>query len=686
MAEHDIEKIVEAGGEVFNFRDPTKESLANKVTSVRASSSATDTNYPSEKAVAKAIDGRVPIYDNGSDVPHASTLMCLKINCPQTTGYNKAQVLLFDITSFADGTINNNDAAYVGFSGFLIGGKPQGAGVKICVKICAKVSYTQLSSSNSYKTLQSDSSICGPEIVKRVENGVDKYYLSIFYESTLYTNNNILVGQFMWRKPTNIDDYSYSSGVIGISYPNQTYPANEPLWDRVYTWESNVAALTSHKLSTARKLKTNLARTADSTFDGSADQENIPVKGTLPVGNGGTGKSSVTSGNYLVGNGTSAFTEKTPKDAGSDVLKSLDTDNGDVVDGDFIVTSYHVNASTISSTTFVRRTAVKLWNYIKSKLSGSDVNIGGNAATATTAQNYDTSTGTIKSALAGKSDTGHVHNTDANEVTNSAVASELDVVTDTTEIVTTNTAGYGNSSTQDKKLYRRPIKSKLWPWIKGLLYSESDVNVSGSSASCTGNAATASAAASGSALETAINGKAASSHTHKTDAADVTSDDTNLGDATDGMQFVTTYADNTGYSSQHKELYRRPGIKIWNWIKSHIDSYTGVVHTTGNEEIAGTKTFFNTTQGIDFDLNVQSVTNRGTHKVSVGIGLSGNRGLWDYGGTGIAGEGNWIVHKDPDNVIHVGDDTAQRSKVKIGGITLDFSGTVGTTADTLYIV
>lgn len=281
----------------------------------------------------------------------------------------------------------------------------------------------------------------------------------------------------------------------------------------------------------------------------------------------------------------------------------------------------------------------------------------------------------VATALAGKSDTGHVHNTDANEVTDSESASTLDVVTDTTEIVTTNTNGY---SANDKKLYRRPIKAKLWPWIKGLLLSELDVNVSG-------NAATASAAAPRSDLETAINGKAASSHTHKTDAADVTSDDTNLGDATDGMQFVTTYADNTGYSSQHKELYRRPGIKIWNWIKSKIDSYTGVVHTTGNETITGTKTFDKTSGG-DHDLVMQNVTTNGKYKTGFSIGSTGNRGLYDFGGTGIAGEDKWIIYKDSDNVVHVGDDSSQRSKVKIGGITLDFSGTVGTAANTLYIV
>lgn len=39
------------------------------------------------------------------------------------------------------------------------------------------------------------------------------------------------------------------------------------------------------------------------------------VNGTMGVANGGTGKSSITAGNFLVGNGTSAMTEKTPAEA-----------------------------------------------------------------------------------------------------------------------------------------------------------------------------------------------------------------------------------------------------------------------------------------------------------------------------------------------------------------------------------
>lgn len=611
MAEHDIEKIVEAGGEVFNFRDPTKQPVADRVTSIRAASSATDTKYPTEKAVAKAIEGRVPIYDNGSDVPNASTLMCLKISCPQTSGYNKAQVLLFDVTSFADGTINNNDGAYVGFSGFLIGGKLQGGGTKICVKICAKVSYTQLSSSNSFKTLQSDSSICGPEIVKRVENGVDKYYLSIFYESTLYTNNNILVGQFMWRKPTGIDDYSYSSGVIGISYPNQTYPANEPLWDRVYTWQSNVAALTSDKLSTARKLKTNLARTAESTFDGSADQTNIPVTGTLPVGNGGTGRTSVTSGNYVVGAGTSAMVEKTPKEVGSNVLSSLDDKSNassyaNFVDGDFVVGSDHVDASTISASTFVRRTALNLWNYIKSKLSGSDVNIGGNAATATKAtQDAD----------------GNAINTSYKKLAGSSKFTEPQWIDDKTRS-SYNDLRIGNSS----KLLSLGISS-------------------------TGNLT----------LKELADGRTNSPAQDKS--------------------IIYTYNGGTTYNFNGNAA-----------TASALADETGFVHTTGNETVGGKKTFT--------DAEVNSESSSGTYsgffvkrtavdddnkvyRVSLEVSDNGSRGIYDYGGSGLNGEDKWILRKRSDGSIAIGEST-NINKISIGGITLDFSGSLGNAANTLY--
>jgi len=61
------------------------------------------------------------------------------------------------------------------------------------------------------------------------------------------------------------------------------------------------------KLNTPRSIQTNLASTASVNFDGTA---NITpgVSGTLPVGNGGTGATTFTSGQFLKGNGTGAVT------------------------------------------------------------------------------------------------------------------------------------------------------------------------------------------------------------------------------------------------------------------------------------------------------------------------------------------------------------------------------------------
>ena len=52
---------------------------------------------------------------------------------------------------------------------------------------------------------------------------------------------------------------------------------------------------TATKLATPRSLKTKLDSTTAITFDGSADQNAIPVTGTLPIANGGTGATSVSN-------------------------------------------------------------------------------------------------------------------------------------------------------------------------------------------------------------------------------------------------------------------------------------------------------------------------------------------------------------------------------------------------------
>ena len=61
--------------------------------------------------------------------------------------------------------------------------------------------------------------------------------------------------------------------------------------DHIHPLQTTITgnSATSTALATARKLGVNLASTTAVTFDGSADQTNIPVSGTLKIANGGTG-------------------------------------------------------------------------------------------------------------------------------------------------------------------------------------------------------------------------------------------------------------------------------------------------------------------------------------------------------------------------------------------------------------
>jgi hypothetical protein len=69
-------------------------------------------------------------------------------------------------------------------------------------------------------------------------------------------------------------------------------------------------AASATKLETARSLKVKLDSTAAITFDGTGNQDAIPVTGVLPVANGGTGVTTLTG--LVKGNGTTALTAATP--------------------------------------------------------------------------------------------------------------------------------------------------------------------------------------------------------------------------------------------------------------------------------------------------------------------------------------------------------------------------------------
>lgn len=598
MAEHDIEKIVEAGGEVFNFRDPTKQPVADRVTSW--SSTSYDTKYPSEKLVKDSLDGKLPKTTNASEIISSAYPQCFY----STSYYSSGYVLFYDVTSAFDGTFTNlsGDQDHVAFSGFVQSAKYNGYGEPQFYKVEGKVNGKYPTNYNA-----STSKTYGPVVLKRTyeEDGVTKerYYFAIKVPAN-YSHGMMFFGVFHTRGRSGTA-LSWDSGFLGtLVQSSDTEYAVHWSWTAGY----NVAA----SLFTSRKLAVSLSNTStDTSFDGSANVTNIKTTGTLGVGNGGTGKTSVTAGNYVVGAGTSAMVEKTPKEVGSNVLSSLDDKSNassyaNFVDGDFIVGSDHVDASTISASTFVRRTALNLWNYIKSKLTGSDVNVGGNAATATKAtQDAD----------------GNAINTTYKKLAESSKFTEPQWIDDKTRS-SYNDLRIGNSS----KLLSLGISSAGNLLLKELADGRPNSPAQDKSIIYTSNGGT----------QYNFNGNAAT---------------------------ASALADETGF-----------------------------VHTTGNETVGGKKTFT--------DAEVNSESSSGTYsgffvkrtavddgnkvyRVSLEVADDGSRGIYDYGGSGLNGENKWILRKLPDGSIAIGEST-NINKISIGGITLDFSGSLGNAANTLY--
>ena len=150
-------------------------------------------------------------------------------------------------------------------------------------------------------------------------------------------------------------------------------------------------------------------------------------------------------------------------------------------------------------------------------------------------------------------------------------------------------------------------------------------------------------------------------------------------------------------SSDKSIIYTSNGGTSYNFngnaaTASALADETGFVHTTGNETVGGKKTFT--------DAEVNSESSSGTYsgffvkrtavddgnkvyRVSLEVNDDGSRGIYDYGGTGLNGENKWILRKRPDGSISIGEST-NINKISIGGITLDFSGSLGNAANTLY--
>ena len=133
----------------------------------------------------------------------------------------------------------------------------------------------------------------------------------------------------------------------------------------------NAATATSAgKLTTARKAYVTLGTASTTTtVDWSADPTTIPVNGTLPIANGGTGATTKKAAEYAINGG---MTEATAA----------------LADNFQIVFSRVGTDQSATNGVFIYRQASTVWNYMKGKMSSdTGVNISGNAATATTATN-----------------------------------------------------------------------------------------------------------------------------------------------------------------------------------------------------------------------------------------------------------------------------------------------------------
>lgn len=236
---------------------------------------------------------------------------------------------------------------------------------------------------------------------------------------------------------------------------------------------SEVTIANGDKVIIADSSDSNKVKRASVAFDGSTTTKALSQKGTF--------ETFLTSHQSITGKmNTSGDNAVAPSSSGTGATATLlnnltGPNNLDPISGDDVLIPT-TESTGYEQTKWYKRPVSKLWSYIKGKMtSDNGVDISGTAATAKAYDSSFTGTNSIYSALNGKSSTSHTHVADANDVTDNSEASSLNVITDTTEIVTTNTAGYTSS---DKRLYRRPAGSKIWPWIKSKLGISSAVGSS----------------------------------------------------------------------------------------------------------------------------------------------------------------------------------------------------------------
>lgn len=572
MAEHDLNKIVDNDGEVFNLRDSTKQPVADRVTAWGSTPS--DTKYPSEKLVKTALDGKqatlafdgtynastnkaatvstVTNAINGLDVSSVGGNGKYISAISETDGKISATATTMDTTPTAsstnavtsdgvktalDGKADDSDVVHKTGTETVSGAKTFNNTSSVFAGKCANdingnplaSSYGVFRSELGEPTLEERGIIeetfanqleCLPKANAVYETSPKGTETWTTLDVPDYTHNLLWGGNVIGRLSIskNVDFritinapyycwlnflYFYAGGQgatfhIKLERKLNSSGAWSVVSDTAETsigWpghntirHSNISFSTSSSQYGSVRLTLYIVSTGNiesyPTYHidkfryyggypyksdpwivkkGSSGVTNFPKGITsgvaIPVGSGGTGKTSVTAGNYLVGNGTSALTEQTPMQVGNNVLPALTAGTGDNVFGtDYIIASNHASGVT-DATTFVRRTADKLWEYIKSQISSvlglTATSYGGNAATASAAQ----SGSALETAINGKVDKVTGKGLSTNDYTTTEKNKLAGIAEGATKVEASTTNGKVKINGTDTTVYTHPSQT-----------------------------------------------------------------------------------------------------------------------------------------------------------------------------------------------------------------------------------
>ena len=210
------------------------------------------------------------------------------------------------------------------------------------------------------RTAFATESVCGLKLVN------PRYYLAIRYTDGSASSDTYF-GRWYTRTTATSSVSARPALMTRICNFGEHSAANLPAgYEVIKSANHTVAALTADNLLTARQLAVSLSNTSTTTtFDGSTDVTNIKVTGTLPVANGGTGKTTVTAAEY-------------------NLLSHMGTELTGEMNNDRLFAFAYSTQNETNGRLAGYRKASTVWSWIKDKLaSDTNVDISGHADSAT---------------------------------------------------------------------------------------------------------------------------------------------------------------------------------------------------------------------------------------------------------------------------------------------------------------